>query len=71
MKGEKSGSHLLASFDSHYPAIHFSDPPKPFARWDGQSMRTIPEMEILNSYIIASVQRSGTHLLCTLLRSTG
>ena len=28
-------------------------------------------MEILNSYIIASVQRSGTHLLCTLLRSTG
>jgi trehalose 2-sulfotransferase len=34
-------------------------------------MRTIPEMEILNSYIIASVQRSGTHLLCTLLRSTG
>jgi len=28
-------------------------------------------MEILNCYIIASVQRSGTHLLCTLLRSTG
>jgi LPS sulfotransferase NodH len=28
-------------------------------------------MEILNSYIIASVQRSGTHLLCTLLRGTG
>jgi LPS sulfotransferase NodH len=28
-------------------------------------------MDILTSYIIASVQRSGTHLLCTLLRSTG
>jgi LPS sulfotransferase NodH len=28
-------------------------------------------VEILTSYIIASVQRSGTHLLCTLLRSTG
>jgi len=28
-------------------------------------------MQILNCYIIASVQRSGTHLLCTLLRSTG
>jgi trehalose 2-sulfotransferase len=27
-------------------------------------------MQILNCYIIASVQRSGTHLLCTLLRST-
>lgn len=28
-------------------------------------------MEILSSYVIASVQRSGTHLLCTLLRSSG
>ena len=28
-------------------------------------------VEILTSYIIASVQRSGTHLLCTLLRGTG
>jgi LPS sulfotransferase NodH len=28
-------------------------------------------VEILTSYIVASVQRSGTHLLCTLLRSTG
>jgi trehalose 2-sulfotransferase len=28
-------------------------------------------VEILTSYIIASVQRSGTHLLCSLLRSTG
>lgn len=28
-------------------------------------------MEILTSYVITSVQRSGTHLLCTLLRSTG
>lgn len=28
-------------------------------------------MEILNCYIIASVQRSGTHLLCNLLRNTG
>jgi LPS sulfotransferase NodH len=27
-------------------------------------------MEILNCYVIASVQRSGTHLLCTLLRGT-
>ena len=28
-------------------------------------------MEIRISYIIASVQRSGTHLLCSLLRNTG
>jgi LPS sulfotransferase NodH len=28
-------------------------------------------MQIPKCYIIASVQRSGTHLLCTLLRSTG
>jgi trehalose 2-sulfotransferase len=28
-------------------------------------------MNIRTSYIIASVQRSGTHLLCTLLRSSG
>lgn len=27
--------------------------------------------KILNCYVIASVQRSGTHLLCTLLRNTG
>ena len=30
-----------------------------------------PTIQILTSYIIASVQRSGTHLLCSLLRSTG
>jgi trehalose 2-sulfotransferase len=34
-------------------------------------MREYPRMEILTSYIITSVQRSGTQLLCTLLRSTG
>jgi trehalose 2-sulfotransferase len=28
-------------------------------------------MQPANSYIIASVQRSGTHLLCSILRSTG
>jgi len=30
-----------------------------------------PTIDLLTSYIIASVQRSGTHLLCSLLRSTG
>ena len=28
-------------------------------------------MNLLNSYVIASIQRSGTHLLCSLLRGTG
>jgi trehalose 2-sulfotransferase len=28
-------------------------------------------MSAVNSYVIASVQRSGTHLLCSILRSTG
>jgi LPS sulfotransferase NodH len=28
-------------------------------------------MSAANSYVIASVQRSGTHLLCSILRSTG
>lgn len=31
----------------------------------------IPKMSPAISYIIASVQRSGTHLLCSILRSTG
>ena len=30
-----------------------------------------PTTDLLTSYIIASVQRSGTHLLCSLLRNTG
>ena len=36
--------------------------------------KRLPFLEFLNpapSYIIASVQRSGTHLLCSILRSTG
>jgi LPS sulfotransferase NodH len=28
-------------------------------------------MKVLTSYVIASVQRSGTHMLCSLLQSTG
>ena len=36
-----------------------------------RSSPTNPTTNVLSSYIIASVQRSGTHLLCSLLRSTG
>ena len=32
---------------------------------------TNPTKNLLTSYVIASVQRSGTHLLCSLLRNTG
>jgi LPS sulfotransferase NodH len=73
--------HTSAIFPFTFPgdsnSLLVAVPSQSTALWTKKSARgaiivdIVRRMETLTSYIIASVQRSGTHLLCSLLRNTG